>query len=97
MDTEHPFQFIQEEWKEPGKEQSAWNNNELASPVPKSLAALNMVNMASCALQILDRVYVYILLIIRVEKIVKIFSKHRKNLKKKNRKIVGESFCRKIK
>ena len=47
----------------------------------------DMVNMASCALQIFDRVYVYILLIIRVKKIVKIFSKHRKNLKKKNRKI----------
>ena len=83
--------------KNPVKSNLTWNNNELASPVPKPLAALNMVNMASCALQILDRVYVYILLTIKVEKIVKIFSKHRKNLKKKNRKIVGESFCRKIK
>lgn len=83
--------------KNPVKSNLTWNNNELASPVPKPLAALNMVNMASCAIQILDRVYVYILLIIRVEKIVKIFSKHRKNLKKKNRRIVGESFCRKIK
>lgn len=83
--------------KNPVKSNLTWNNNELASPVPKHLAALNMVNMASCAIQILDRVYVYILLIIRVEKIVKIFSKHRKNLKKKNRRIVGESFCRKIK
>ena len=60
--------------KTPVKSNLAWNNNELASPVPKPLAALNMVN-------------VYILLIIRVKKIVKIFSKHRKNLKKKNRKI----------
>lgn len=83
--------------KNPVKSNLTWKNNELASPVPKHLAALNMVNMASCAIQILDRVYVYILLIIRVEKIVKIFSKHRKNLKKKNRRIVGESFCRKIK
>lgn len=73
--------------KTPVKSNLAWNNNELASPVPKPLAALNMVNMASYALQIFDRVYVYILLIIRVKKIVKIFSKHRKNLKKKNRKI----------
>ena len=70
--------------KNPAKSNPSWDNSELASSVPKPLAALNPIDMASRASQILDRAYVYICMIVKIRKILKIFSKNRKISKKKN-------------